>query len=257
MRNEFLFLSIVVFVFVSGVAIGIYFGVPTAKFNQINDETPFNNTFKEKTLEDYKIFSQSQIKLLAVDQEGNGVVTNLTVRAVPGKGSVLVDVKSLLFWIDTQQSIQTSREVAEKYMGKISKNVDLTYTIDIPNGSAVGGPSAGAAFTIATIAALENKTLRNDTVITGTIESDGSIGKVGGVLEKGKAAEKAGYKRFLVPKGESEYVEYKKEEKCSSHGSLRICNIEYKPVKINVGKEIGMDVIEVSNIEEAAKYFLM
>jgi len=256
LRNEILFLSVMVFVFVSGIAIGIYFGVPVAKFNEINTETVFNNTFKEKQLEDYKIFSQSQIKLLAVDQEGNGVVTNLTVRAVPGEGSVLVDVKSLLFWIDTQQSIQTSRKVAEDYIGRASKNVDIIYTIDIPNASIVGGPSAGAAFAIATIAALENKTLRNDTVITGTIEPDGSIGRVGGILGKGKAAKEAGYKRFLVPEGESEYVEYRKEEKCSSHGSLRICNIQYKPVQINVSKEIGIDVIEVSNIEEAVKYFL-
>jgi len=74
------------------------------------------------------------------------------------------------------------------------------------NGTVIGGPSAGAATTIATIAALEGKTVRLDYVLTGTIEEDGSIGQVGGVFDKAVAAEKHNITRFLVPYGQKTVV---------------------------------------------------
>lgn len=74
------------------------------------------------------------------------------------------------------------------------------------NGTVIGGPSAGAATTIATIAALEGKTVRLDYVLTGTIEEDGSIGQVGGVFDKAVAAEKHNFTLFLVPYGQKTVV---------------------------------------------------
>ncbi|MCD6367971.1 MAG: hypothetical protein J7L45_02690 [Candidatus Aenigmarchaeota archaeon] len=264
MREEIIFASVLTFVFLVGYISGAYFGsIPQVSFeyqghnsNQIKPVVNHTIILPNKTLEEYKIFSQVKTHLVAVDQNGNGVVTNLTVRAVPGKGKVLVDVESLLFWVDTQQSIQLAKRIAEKYLGKNITNLDLTYTIDIPNATIVGGPSAGGAFTVATIAALENKTLRNDTIMTGTIEPDGSIGKVGGILAKARAAKEAGFKRILVPKGQANFIEYGKDEHCERYGSLTVCNVVYKPIKVDVGKEIGINVIEVSNITEAVKYFI-
>lgn len=254
MRDEIVFTSVIIVIFLAGFAFGFYFQGPQVNFPSNNATIHQQEEFKP--LEEYKIYSQVKTKLVAVDQEGNGVVTNLTVRAVPGNGKVLVDVRSLLFWIDTQQSIQLAREVAEDYLGEKAKNLDLTYTIDIPNATLVGGPSAGAAFTVATIAVLEDKKLRNDTIITGTIEDNGTIGKVGGILAKAQAAKKEGYKRFLLPEGQGKFTEYRKEEKCENYGSLRFCNVMYRPVTVDVEKEIGIDVIEVSNIDEAVKYSL-
>jgi len=252
MKENIVFILIVLVIFSFGFAFGIVFQEPVA--SEENEECI--EEVKNIPFENYNIFSEVKTKLVAVDSEGNGVVTNLTVRAVPGNGRVLVDVESLLFWIDTQQSIQTAKEVAENYIGEESKNLDLTYTIGIPNTTLVGGPSAGAAFTIATIAALENKTLRNDTVITGTIEPDGKIGKVGGIIAKGKAVKDSGYKYFLIPKGQGEYIEYKKIQSCEKHGYLKVCSINYEPVEIDVEEELGIDVIEVPTINDAVKYFL-
>lgn len=252
MREEVIFVGVMITVFVSGLFVGIYFqdpGVKIGKEREIEQK-------KSKELEDYKVYSKAGTKLVAVDQKGNGVLTNLNVRAVPGDGRVLVDVKSLLFWIDTQQSIQKAREVAEEYLGKESKNLDLTYAIDIPNASVVGGPSAGAAFTLATIAALQNKTLDKDVVITGAVNEDGTIGKVGGIIGKARAVKEGGYNTFLIPEGQKEFTEYGKEEECHEYGSMRICDIDYKKIEVNVEEEVGIDVEEVSNIEEAANYFL-
>jgi len=47
---------------------------------------------------------------------------------------------------------------------------------------------------------LENRTIKKDAVITGTIESDVRSGK-SGIIEKTKDVADAGHKRFLVPKG--------------------------------------------------------
>ena len=61
------------------------------------------------------------------------------------------------------------------------------------------GPSAGTALAVMTYAALENKTLRNDTVITGTIDYVGNVGAVGGLYEKAKGAAEMGATYFITP----------------------------------------------------------
>jgi len=253
MREEIKFGITVIVIFLIGVGIGSFFERPSVVFEEIGE---LNHQNSETAGIQLKELAESKIKLLAVDTKGNGILTDLSVKAVSGEGRLLVDVDNLLFWVDTQQSIQTAKSVAEEYLGKKIDNVDLTYTIKVDNSSVVGGPSAGAAFTAATIAALQNKTLKKDVVITGTIESNGSIGAVGGIIPKGEAAKKGGFKIFLVPDGEKSFVEYRRIEDCENIGSVRICNINYKAVEVNVEEEIGIKVIEVSNIKEAMNYLL-
>ena len=65
----------------------------------------------------------------------------------------------------------------------------------------VDGPSAGALFTVAVVAALRGDTVRPDATITGTINPDGSIGPVDGVVEKFGAAIEAGKRRLGYPAG--------------------------------------------------------
>lgn len=61
------------------------------------------------------------------------------------------------------------------------------------------GPSAGGIFCLAILSALDGREFPQDFAMTGTILPDGSIGLVGGVAEKIKAAAKAGIKRVCVP----------------------------------------------------------
>jgi len=63
----------------------------------------------------------------------------------------------------------------------------------------IDGPSAGTALTVMTYALLQNKTMRNDTIITGTIEDMGAVGPVGGLYEKAKGSALAGAKYFITP----------------------------------------------------------
>ncbi len=191
----------------------------------------------------------------AVDSNGNGVMAKLIVEARPGSGRSLVDIDNILFWTDTQNSVRMARRVAERYLNRSLDNVDLIYTIEA-NATVIEGTSAGAALTIATIAVLENKTLRKDVTITGTINSDGTIGPVGAVLEKGEAAAKHGIKIFLVPLGQSVLVQYKPRRDCEKFGFVTYCETEYVPEKIDLQKKLGIKVVEVGNIAQALKYFI-
>jgi len=196
-----------------------------------------------------------KIYVPAVDSEGKGVATVLKVGIKPGDGKVLVDVNNILFWLDTQQSIQTAKRVAEEVTKVDLSKFDLIYSLENINASVVEGPSAGAALTIATIAAIEGKELTTKVMITGTINPDGSIGPVGGIIPKAQAAKEIGATTFLVPEGQGTQVNYVPEEKCEQMGYFTFCTTIYKKKIENVGKSVGIDVIEVKDIREAMKYF--
>lgn len=65
-----------------------------------------------------------------------------------------------------------------------------------------GGPSGGLAFAIGIVELLtaENILQGKSVAVTGTIDSEGNVGSIGGVAEKLLAAKKAGANLFLVPK---------------------------------------------------------
>ncbi|MCD6403463.1 MAG: hypothetical protein J7K98_04005 [Candidatus Aenigmarchaeota archaeon] len=196
-----------------------------------------------------------EIKIPAVDNEGNGVMATLKVEVIPGRGRALTNINQILFWVDTQHSIRTALRVAQNITKVDLSKYDVIYSIET-NASVIEGPSAGAAITIATIAALTNKTLNKNVTITGTINHDGSIGPVGGIVAKGKAAKKYGMKLFLVPLGQSYQTVYQEVKHCEKYGFMTFCTTEIKPKKVDVAKEIGIEVREVENVQEALKYFV-
>lgn len=195
------------------------------------------------------------MRVPAVDEEGNGVATKLIVESKPGTGRVLVDVNQLLFWVDTQDSIRTAQRVAQNITKVNLTDIDLVYAIET-DASLIGGPSAGAALTVATVATIEKKNINPNVIITGTINYDGTIGPVGEILAKAKAAKDIGAKTFLVPVGQSLQTYYTPLEHCEHFGPITYCTTEYKVEKINITRDAGIETREVSSIQEALKYFL-
>jgi uncharacterized protein len=195
------------------------------------------------------------LKIPAVDSQGNGVTTTLFVEAKPGSGKLLVDVNQLLFWIDTQYSMQVAKKVAEEYTKADLSKVDLIYRIET-NATLIEGPSAGAAISVATIALILHKKLNESVMITGTINPDGSIGPVGGIIEKAKAAKQVGALLFLVPEGQGTQTTYKPIQRCQRIAGWTVCTTEYKK-EVTPVSEVGIEVKEVKNVEEALKYFLV
>lgn len=220
----------------------------------IEQKEPVNSYQKESFL-NIGDSTKIRMELPAIDPAGNGVYTYLSVEAVKGTGRTLVDIENLLFWADTQQSIRMARLVADNYTGdKSVSDFDLVYNIEA-NASVIGGPSAGAALTIATIFAINSEKPREDVMITGTINHDGSIGPISGVLEKAKASKQAGANLFLVPLLQSEEILYDSSQHCQQFGNTEICTTETKPRKVNISEEAQIKVIEVANISEALDYF--
>ncbi|MCS7369404.1 MAG: hypothetical protein NDF57_06820, partial [archaeon GBS-70-058] len=132
-----------------------------------------------------------------------GVTMKAKVEVTPGNGRILVNTQPNI-GIDLQSSIRIATTVAEKYTGVSLKGADIIVSVIADQAvQVVDGPSAGAAITIAIISAVTGLKVNNTVYITGTINPDGSVGSVGGVLEKAIAAAKSGCKLFLVPKGQS------------------------------------------------------
>jgi len=204
-------------------------------------------------------FQGAKLVLPAVDEAGNGVATDLIVEITKGNGRTLSNIDKLIFWVDTQQSIQIAKGVAEEISGISADNIDIIYSIDAGEATIIGGPSAGAALTIATIAALQNKTLKENIIITGTIEPDGTIGQVGGILEKATASKDIGATLFLVPYGEGYARDVRPVKDCEEERGpgyrIEHCKITYEVSETSIGEEVGIEVKEVKNIQEALEYF--
>ena len=237
---KYLLVAVMVLVLVSS-----YFSLILKTEITVKEEEP------EKTAVEFHGISMN---VPAVDNEGNGVATKLMVESKPGRGGTLVDVDQLLFWVDTQNSIRIAKQVAKEYTGMDLSNIDLIYSVET-NASVIGGPSAGAALTIATVAVLENETLDPKVIITGTINSNGGIGPVGEILAKAKAAKDVGATTFLVPDGQAVQTYYTPIEHCRRYGAMTYCTTEYKAERVDVSRDAGINVEEVSNIQEAIEYF--
>ena len=192
-----------------------------------------------------------KINLPAVNANNTGVTAFLEVDVRPGTGLVLVNVGNIISNYDTQESMRSAAEIASEYTYKSLDNVDIIYNL-VANASILEGPSAGAAFAVATVFALEDEEIRDDVMMTGTINHDFSIGPAGRVRAKAVAAKESGSELFLVPAGES--YEYNESEYCSDYGLFEgYCQIEYRPVKIEDIAEIK--VIEVETLGDAVALF--
>jgi uncharacterized protein len=181
-----------------------------------------------------------------------GVVLNISISIVPGKGRIFVNTEPKI-GIDLQTSIEVARIVAVNYTGINLSFFDIILSVTADQEvEIVDGPSAGAVITVLLISFLLNKTLNQNVYLTGTINPDGSIGRVGAIMEKALAAAENGAKIFLVPKGERVVTVYVEERTEIVPGFVIIT---YKPVKIDVEeylKEKGYDIkiIEVGSIED-------
>ncbi|MDX3541606.1 S16 family serine protease [Streptomyces europaeiscabiei] len=104
---------------------------------------------------------------------------------------------------EMKESQDTATEAALAYLGEDSGDIQVTLRL-----ADVGGPSAGLLFSLGIVDKLDGDgsggDLTGGRVIagTGTIDTDGRVGAVGGVTLKTQAARRDGATVFLVPKAE-------------------------------------------------------
>lgn len=200
--------------------------------------------------------TSASVPIVAVSGSGDGVLGSADIEISQGKGRVLINTNPFIE-PDTQFSAETAVAVAQEYTKKSLQDRDVILTFTMPEAQVVGGPSAGAAMTTAVIAAVEGKSIREGVGITGTIEEDGTIGSVGGILEKAQASAENGIKLFLVPKGQGTLTYYEKKVEERRQSGFVFQRIRYVPVKVDLNNitmsEYGMQVREVSTIGEAVQ----
>lgn len=242
----------VICIFLLGILIGLQLVPPKTKIVEIPKSVEKSVPCKEPTgTKKLDTDRFATIKLPAVDENDSGVTAHLDVKVMPGSGRILLNVNNILSRSDTQESARTAALVASEFTGYDISSLDIIYDINA-NASILQGPSAGAAMTITTIAALQNRTLKSDVMITGTINHDMTIGPAGKVDAKAKASKNAGASKFLVPLGES--VKYEDKEYCADYGFFEgYCQTEYVPVRIE--KSVGINVVEVENISDVVDNF--
>jgi uncharacterized protein len=144
-----------------------------------------------------------EMPLLAVRETSTGLegsTANLILDINPGIGRVFLETVPLSK-LDTQISTRFAKEISCDYLDKDCDKYDFFYTIK-SDSSIVGGPSAGAAIAVLTASMLKGIEINKNTAMTGTINSGGLIGPVGGLKEKIDAASGIGIKKIIIPKGE-------------------------------------------------------
>jgi uncharacterized protein len=190
---------------------------------------------------------EQHVKLLAVSEssgEPEGMIADLYLDVRPGSGHVFIDTFPLTK-IDTQISTRFAKSMACSYLNVDCSTKDFFYTIR-SSAAIVGGPSAGGALTLITIAALENDRIDERIAITGTINSGGLIGPVGSVAEKIDAAAEANLTKVLIPTGERFYTD---ETNTSNTTNKTIDLVEY-------GRERNVQIVEVSTIDDVVYEYM-
>jgi len=183
-----------------------------------------------------------------------GAMINVSVEVRPGKGRVLVQTTPLM-GVMFQDAANTAAFVAEEDTGTSLSASDVIFSIEASDEvPAVDGPSAGALMTLLLIAAREGDELDENVTLTGTIDTEGNIGPVGGILLKAQAAHDAGKTYILLPRENSRIVRYETVER--NIGGISV--IEQRPetidTKATIEEEVGIEVIYVDTIDDVLAY---
>jgi len=180
------------------------------------------------------------MKLLAVSETVNGThtghIADIYLEVRPGSGNVYIDTFPLTK-IDTQMSTRFAKEIACSTLGANCNIYDFFYRIR-SESIIIGGPSAGAAISTLTFANLEGLEIDETVAITGTINSGGQVGRVGGIKAKIDAAALNGITKVLIPKGETVLTEDNR-------------TIDF----INYSRELGIALVEVSRLQDSVFEF--
>ena len=192
---------------------------------------------------------QGHIKLLAVSETEHGLKgtsADLYLEVKPGSGRVFLDTFPFTKF-DTQMSTRFAKEVACKFVDADCSVYDFFYTIRADT-AIVGGPSAGAAVAVLTSAMVDDQEIDDSIGITGTINSGGIIGPVGGVKEKVEYAAKQGIKKIIIPRSSLEIDDNDSENNSSIESNSSLNLKQY-------ASTLDIELIDVSDLGDALFIF--
>ncbi|WP_370573972.1 S16 family serine protease, partial [Methanomethylovorans sp.] len=145
----------------------------------------------------------------------------------------------------------------ERTGANISQN-DVIFSItaneEIPG---VDGPSAGALMTILMISSINSTPPDPLVTVTGTIDEQGHVGAVGGILEKAQISKDTGKELILIPEDNRQLEITSVDER--SVGGIVISEGESEIVDAEsyIEEEIGIDVEYVDDLDDIVEYVLV
>lgn len=125
---------------------------------------------------------------------------------------------------------------------------DPPVDVEIDAG-AVGGPSAGLAWTLTILDLLTPGELtgNNQVAVTGTMELDGTVGPIGGVVQKTYAVREQGIDVFIVPEPDAEAA------RSAAGDDVQIFGVENLDAALAALDEIGGNALALEVPEELAE----
>lgn len=140
-----------------------------------------------------------------------GAMVEVSVEVAPGRGRVLIQTTPLM-GVVFQDAANHAVAVAENRSHMNLSASDIIFSIQGPEEvSEVDGPSAGALMAALLLSVLEGFSLNENATVTGTIDENGEIGPVGGILMKAEAVAASGKTLLLLPGKNNRMYEYREE----------------------------------------------
>jgi len=238
---------LIILVVIGTFLYGLYVG--SGSFTGIGNEVQF----EVLELHGAKVINS---KIVGVNGQDQGVVERLITEIRPnGSGLVLVNVNDVLADVQAQLSARVAVQVAKNFTKMDLSEVDIIFHIKA-NAGVVGGQSAGSTMAISLIAGLLDKELREDIIMTGSINPDGAMGNAGKIKEKAFAARDAGAKIFVIPPAYDEEVyTYKKVKGCKTYDIFEYCEVKYAPNSDDLQGVWGIKVVQVDNIKDIIEIY--
>lgn len=144
---------------------------------------------------------------LAVTNDDRGMVFPIEVEIInSGTGAISVDVRDARYEGAFQDAVRTAAAVASEYSGEPISDKDIIVRIidNLPDGdlAKIDGSSAGALIAGMIAAGLTDSQVSDRVLVSGTINPNGTVGRVGSVEEKAEAAIDFGASILLVPEAQ-------------------------------------------------------
>ncbi len=195
-----------------------------------NISTALENIEKELYSIRKEEYRYTTVNFVGLTKNG-GVVLPIRIGVKEGDGSIYIRINGVSYDESFQETVKRAVIASKKFLEKKEKrsfeDLDVVVWVENPfmNPINIEGGSMGASISLGIISLIENRKIKEKTIITGGISSNGTILKVKKVREKAEVAKEYGIKRFIVPKGQW----------------------------VNIS---GIEVVEVSRLEEAVEELL-
>ncbi|MGM5483961.1 MAG: S16 family serine protease [Nanobdellota archaeon] len=184
---------------------------------------------------------ESKVTLLAANkQKSIGSIAHSILNTETGNKKVYIE-NNVLSDIDTQLSIKMAKDiVCSDYAD--CKNKDFYYTIN-SKSSKITGPSGGLGFAVLTFAHTNDYEIPDDVSFTGTINSGGFIGNVGGIPQKIRAAKKNGIKKIYIPFGNDIGMKAGSSNNSNNKNNSKKVNI------LKIASDANVNIIESPSLD--------